>query len=82
MSTRRVKDAVDSTTNETIYFKGHAKATYMSDGNTVEDTINLANNELQHKQDNLVSGDNIKTIGGASLLGSGDIEKIACGTWN
>lgn len=82
MSTRRVKDAVDSTTNETIYFKGHAKATYMSNGSTVEDTIIITNNELQHKQENLVSGDNIKTIGGITLLGSGDIDKIACGTWN
>ena len=36
---RKVKDAVNLTTNEKIYFKGHAKATYMSDGRTVEDAI-------------------------------------------
>lgn len=36
---RKVKDAVDLTTNEKIYFKGHAKATYLSDGNNVEDTM-------------------------------------------
>lgn len=40
MSTRKIKDAVDHGTKELIYFKGHAKATYMSDGSTVEDTIN------------------------------------------
>ena len=40
MSTRKIKDAVDHGTKEFIYFKGHAKATYMSDGSTVEDTIN------------------------------------------
>ena len=81
MSTRKVKDAVDIKTNEVIYFKGHAKATYMSDGSTVEDTINTTNNELQYKQANLVSGSNIKTRGGASLLGSGIVEHITCGTW-
>ena len=34
---RKVKDAKDLSSNELIYFKGHAKATYMSDGATVED---------------------------------------------
>jgi hypothetical protein len=36
---RKVKDAKDLSSNELIYFKGHAKATYMSDGTTVEDAI-------------------------------------------
>lgn len=39
MTTRKIKDAQDTTTNELIYFKGHAKATYMSDGRNVEDAI-------------------------------------------
>ena len=39
MATRQIKDAKDITTNELIYFRGHAKATYMSDGTTVEDAI-------------------------------------------
>ena len=39
MSTRKIKNAVNNTTGELIYFKGHAQATYMSDGSTVEDTI-------------------------------------------
>ena len=40
MSTRNIKDAKDLNSGELIYFKGHAKATYMSDGTTVEDAIN------------------------------------------
>ncbi len=43
MATRKVKDAIDISTNEPIYFLGHAKATYMSDGTTVEDAINNIN---------------------------------------
>lgn len=40
MATRNIKDAKDLTTGELIYFKGHAQATFMSDGTTVEDAIN------------------------------------------
>lgn len=40
MATRQIKDAKDLSTNELIYFKGHAKATYMSDGRTVEEAVN------------------------------------------
>lgn len=40
MATRKVKDAYDTNSNELVYFKGHAQATYMSDGTTVEDAIN------------------------------------------
>lgn len=40
MATRKIKDAKDLSTNELIYFKGHAKATYMSDGRNVEEAIN------------------------------------------
>lgn len=40
MSMREIKNAVNNTTGELIYFKGHAKATFMSDGSTVEDAIN------------------------------------------
>lgn len=39
MSTRKIKDAKDLESNELIYFKGHAKATFMSDGRSVEDAI-------------------------------------------
>ena len=38
MSTRKIKDA--KLNGEKIYYTGHAKATYMSDGRNVEDAIN------------------------------------------
>ena len=63
MAKRKIKDAKDISSGELIYFKGHAKATFMSNGETVEDG----------KQDKLISGTNIKTINGTSLLGEGDI---------
>lgn len=37
---RKVKNAKDLETGGLIYFAGHAKATFMSDGRTVEDRIN------------------------------------------
>ena len=43
-TTRKIKEAKDLSSGELIYFKGHAKATYMSDGSTVEDSINQLKN--------------------------------------
>lgn len=40
MSIRKIKDAKDLSDGSLIYFKGHAMATYMSNGSTVEDAIN------------------------------------------
>jgi len=40
---------------------------------TILQAINKLNGNIAAKQDTLVSGTNIKTIGGASLVGSGDI---------
>lgn len=40
MSTRKIKDIIDLETNELVYPKTHVKATFMSDGSTVEDAIN------------------------------------------
>ena len=118
MANRVIKDAKDLTTNELVYFRGHAKATYMSDGRTVEDAINSAgtggggdmsnyytktqidakgyltsvpseyvtetelnskgyltsHQDISGKQDKLVSGTNIKTVNGTSILGSGDLK--------
>ena len=117
MANRIIKDAKDTKSNELIYFRGHAKATYMSDGRTVEDAINSAgtgggadmtnyytkaqvdakgyitsvpseyvtetelnakgylteHQDISGKQDKLVSGSNVKTVNGASILGSGNI---------
>lgn len=76
MATRNIKDAKDLSTNELIYFKGHAQATFMSDGRTVEeaisnisggsgesiDTSNLATkDELAQKQDIISDIDTIRT---------------------
>lgn len=40
----------------------------------VEGALSEAGNKIKNKQDKLVSGTNIKTINGESLLGNGDIE--------
>ena len=66
MSTRKVMDARDLDTNELIYFKGHAKAVYLSNGKNIEDAF-------VDKQDTLVSGTNIKTINGNTITGSGNV---------
>ena len=47
MATRKIKDAKDLSTNELIYFKGHAKATYMSDSRSVEDVINSTKGQVE-----------------------------------
>lgn len=44
------------------------------DGSTVDLSQYLTAEDLNSKQDTLVSGTNIKTINGTSVLGSGDIE--------
>lgn len=76
MATRNIKDAKDISTGELIYFKGHAQATFMSDGRTVEeavsgmsggsggtiDTSNFATkDELAQKQDVISDIDTIRT---------------------
>lgn len=39
MATREVKDARDLKSGEKIYFKSHAKATYMSNGKNIQDAL-------------------------------------------
>ena len=48
MATRQIKDAKDLSTNELIYFKGHAQATFMSDGRTVENVVEKAVSEISN----------------------------------
>ena len=43
MANRKIKDAKDLVSGELIYFRNHAKATYMSNGMSVEDAINNIN---------------------------------------
>lgn len=48
MSTRKIKDGkVDG---EKVYFKGHAQATYMSDGRTAEEAVNDKVDKVDGKQ--------------------------------
>lgn len=76
MATRKIKNAKDITTDELIYFKGHAQATFMSDGRTVEDAINgisdgsggsidtsnlATKEELAQKQDRISDIDTIRS---------------------
>lgn len=81
---RKVKDAKDLSSNELIYFKGHAKATYMSDGSTVEDALNnieigvggdlsgyATKEELRTKQDII---DDLTTIREGAILGITSIQ--------
>lgn len=49
MGTRKVKDAIDLQTKEKIYFRGHAEATFMSDGRSVEDAIQQGSGEKSYK---------------------------------
>ena len=53
MATRKIKDAKDLDSNELIYFKGHAKATYLSNGATVEDSIGEVKSDLSTVIDSL-----------------------------
>lgn len=59
MATRKIKDAKDLSTNELIYFRGHAQAIYMSDGRTVEEAVNNTSGGGGGKK--VVMGDNLNT---------------------
>lgn len=54
-----------------IYFNTTDKTGYIYDGTTWRDIAQIV--DLSTKQDTLVSGTNIKTINGSSVLGSGDL---------
>ena len=63
MSTRKVVDAKNLDTDELVYFKSHAKATYMSDGTTVEDKLANVNTDAY-------AGGTAVTLNGTSKAGS------------
>lgn len=54
-----------------IYFNTTDKTGYIYDGTKWRDIAQII--DLSTKQDTLVSGENIKTINGSSVLGSGDL---------
>ena len=70
MTTRKIKDAKDLSINELIYFKGHAQATYLSDGRTVEEAIPTKFSDLENDQ-SLVNQFQLATINGQSLVNDG-----------
>lgn len=55
-----------------IYFNTIDKTGYIYDGTEWRDIAQIV--DLSTKQDTLVSGENIKTINGTSILGSGNLE--------
>lgn len=62
-----------------IYFNTTDKTGYIYDGTKWRDIAQIV--DLSNKQDTLVSGENIKTINGVSVLGSGNIEISSGGTY-
>ena len=62
MATRKIKDAKDLSTNELIYFKSHAQATYMSDGRTVEEAVNGMSGGGTRDTSNLATKDEIPVL--------------------
>lgn len=74
---RKVKDAKDLSSNELIYFKSHAKATYMSDGSTIEDAINSLLDhiktleetieQLTQKTQTVIENNTLKFLKGATV---------------
>lgn len=98
MSTRKIKDAKDLNDGSLIYFKGHAKATYMSDGRTVEDAINnikvgigidlfnyATKEELNSKQDIISDLETIRqgSEKGATSVQQGTLSTVATsGSYN
>ncbi len=63
-----------------IYFNTTDKTGYIYDGTKWRDIAQIV--DLSTKQDTLVSGENIKTINGTSILGSGNLEISSGGTYN
>ena len=62
-----------------IYYNTTDKTGYIYDGTSWRDIAQIV--DLSTKQDTLVSGENIKTINGVSVLGSGNIEISSGGTY-
>lgn len=62
-----------------IYFNTTDHTGYIYDGTTWRDIAQIV--DLSTKQDTLVSGTNIKTINGSSVLGSGDLVIDTGGTY-
>lgn len=68
MATRSIKDAKDKDTGELFYFRSHAKATFMSNGVSVEDTVSshVPDAPLDGKMYARQDGQWVETKGGSS----------------
>ena len=62
MNIRPVKDIIDNKTNQPIFIKSHAKATFMSNGKTVEDTIYELKKEGLYSLDIIALGESLGEI--------------------
>lgn len=71
--TRKIKDAKDLSKDELIYFRSHAKATFMSSGSTVEDSINLISENISSKQDAI---EDLEIIRNNASLGATALQSI------
>ena len=68
---------IDNRLNAKIVKLEDANNNFVNDN--VEDALNETVDKIKNKQDKLVSGTNIKTINGQSILGSGNIEITSSG---
>lgn len=71
---------IKNTNNEVVTFKSYEAVEKIIVENELI-TASSLNDLKNNKQDNLSSGQNIKTINGQTLLGSGDINMLSCGTF-
>ena len=68
---------IDNQLNAKIVKLEDANNNFVNDN--VEDALNETVDKIKNKQDKLVSGTNIKTINGKSILGYGNIEITSFG---
>lgn len=77
MATKIQKNQINSVTTSQIEDLDASLVPYVPAGNLASTDVEGAINELDtEKQETLISGTNIKTIGGNSLLGSGDLPTV------
>lgn len=71
LATKVTKETNKSLVDNTLIDKLEDLENY--DDSLIKEEINILDNKIDDKQDELISGSNIKTINGQSILGNGDI---------
>ena len=71
LETKVTKETNKSLVDNTLIDKLEDLENY--DDSLIKEEINILDNKIDDKQDELISGSNIKTINGQSILGNGDI---------